>query len=192
MRHHDQPAPLGRHERFTIAHEIAHYLILNESAVLPKREAEYWLLEELCNRFASTLLIPRSLVAGISEPRSAAELADAVNSLARAAQVTAEPAARALVPNVQTPIATGTFHLDPLVSTKRLGFRGWWAENRPWWGGRGGRRLAVYVDHPLAPVLETMQAMRRGQTATPEIEGASSTLLRLRSRGTASFAAVLF
>jgi hypothetical protein len=115
----------------------------------------------------------------------------AVNRVARSAGVSAEPAARALVARSEAPIALGTFLLDPNPATRRLGFRGWWVENRAWWGGRGGRRLAVYVDHPLAPALEAMRSLRPGQMAAPRLDGADRTTLRRRRGRAASFAAML-
>jgi hypothetical protein len=191
MRRHARPAPLSGQERFTIAHELGHYLLLKHVNFRPQREAEYWLGEDLCNHFASRLLLPSSLLAGSAEPTSAVGLAAAVEDLATRALVTHEPAARALVGQLKTPVALGTFLLDPLASTRRLGFRGWWVENRSWWGGRGGRRLAVYADHALASVLETMRQIGRGQTATVAVPGAATTFLCRRTGRTASFAALL-
>jgi hypothetical protein len=191
MRRDARPAPLNGHERFTIAHELGHYLLLRHADFRPQRRAEYWLGEEICNQFASRLLIPTILVTQDSEPTSAAGLAAAVNALAARALVTAEPAARALVAQLKTPVALGTFLLDPLATTRRLGFRGWWVENRSWWGGRGGRRLAVYADHALASVLETMRSLGSGQTAVVEVPGAATAFLRRRTRRTASFTALL-
>jgi hypothetical protein len=191
MRLHNRRAPISGHERFTIAHELGHYVLLRETQFRPRRDAEYWLGEQLCNHFASRLLIPPRLLSDISEPATAAELAAAVNEVATRAAVTAEPAARALVGCLATPVASGSFRLDPLSSTRRLGFRGWWGENREWWGGRGGRRLAVYASHPLAPVLETMRQMKSEQTANPALAGAASTFLRRRRGPHASFTALL-
>jgi hypothetical protein len=174
-----------------VAHELGHYLLLKDTTFRPQREADYWLGESLCNHFASRLLIPRQLLVGIREPSSCAELAAAVNAIARAAGVTHEPAARAVAAHLATPVALGTFRLEPRASTGRLGFRGWWVENRCWWAAGGGRRLAVYADHALAPVLQRMRFMRPGQTATPDLAGAISTLLRRRSGILASFSALL-
>lgn len=191
MRRHSRPAPLSAHERFTVAHELGHFLLLRHAGFRPEREAEYWLGEDVCNHFASKLLIPAALLMDSAEPVGAAELAAAVSALAVRAAVTAEPAARALVARLETPVALGTFLLDPLDSTRRLGFRGWWVENRSWWGGRGGRRLAVYADHALASVLNAMPQMRRGQATTVAVPGAAATFLRRRTSRTASFAALL-
>jgi hypothetical protein len=191
MRRDARPAPLSGHERFTIAHELGHYLLLRHANFRPQRRAEYWLGEEVCNQFASRLLIPTNLVAGSTEPTTAAGLAAAVNALAKRALVTPEPAARALVAWLETPVALGTFLLDPLATTRRLGFRGWWVENRSWWGGRGGRRLAIYADHALASVFEKMRGIGSGQTATVDVPGAATAFLRRRTHRTASFAALL-
>jgi Predicted Zn peptidase len=191
MRSHSRAAPVSADERFTIAHELGHYVLMRDTTFRARREADYWLGEELCNRFASKLLIPERAVAGLGEPGSSRELAASVCAVARRAGVTFEPAARALVGFISAPVAIGTFRLDPFPPTRRLGFRGWWVENRAWWGARGGRRLAVYVDHALAPVLVRMRAMCASETASPALVGACSTRLR-RSGGTAaSFAALL-
>jgi hypothetical protein len=182
---------IAPHERFTIAHELGHYVLLQESDFRPQRRAEYWLGERLCHHFASRLLIRSSLLDEVGEPENAPDLTLAVNLVAGRASVTAEPAARAIVERIARPVALGTFLLDPLPSTNRLGFRGWWVENRPWWAARGGRRLAVYHDHPLAPALRAMARIVPGQTASPELSGAFSTMLRRRTIRSASFAALL-
>jgi hypothetical protein len=191
MRSHGRCAPLSPQERFTIAHELGHYILMRDTVFRPQRDADYWLGEQLCNRFASQLLIPDSLLDKLVEPRSSRELAAAVTLVAGTASVTFEPAARAIASRLATPIAIGTFSLDPLVRTERLGFRGWWVENQAWWGARGGRRLAVYADHALAPVLRRMRSMRPGQTDSPQLEGAHSTRLRRGPGPRASFTALL-
>jgi hypothetical protein len=191
MRRQRRPAPIEAFERFTIAHELGHYVLATQTGHRPRRESEYWLCESLCNEFASELLMPPRLFSSLEEPACAADLAAMVNRVAQRAGVTAEPAARAVVRHLATPIALGTLRLDPLPSTSRLGFRGWWAENRPWHGGHGGRRLAVRVNHPLAPILTTMSRLVRGETAEPELSGAASAFLRRRAGSSANFAALL-
>ncbi len=182
---------LKRHERFTVAHELGHYVLLKETSFRAQRDADYWLGEALCNQFASALLIQDDLLADLVEPGSSAELAEAVGRVARAAGVTHEPAARAIAARLQTPVALGSFRLDPWPKTERLGYRGWWIENRRWWGAGGGRRLAVYTDHALAPVLRKMCIMRPGQAEPLDLAGAQSARLR-RSTGTvATFSALL-
>lgn len=191
MRGHSRTAPIAPHERFTIAHELGHLVLRQEADFRPQRRAEYWLGEQLCQHFASHLLIGSELLDRVVEPESTEELTAAVNWVARRAQVSPEPAARALIERIERPVAIGTFLLDPLRATQRLGFRAWWVENRRWWAARGGRRLAVYRDHPLAPALDAMAQIELGETASPELSGASSTFLRRRSARSASFTALL-
>jgi len=191
MRPRGPSGDISPQERFTIAHELGHLILMRETPFRIQRDADYWLAEELCNRFASGLLIPQRLLSDLAEPRSSTELAASVSEVARMAAVTFEPAARAVAARFATPVAIGAFHLDPLERTRRLGFRGWWVENRSWWGGRGGRRLAVYADHALAPVLQRMPAMRPGETASPQLDGARSTRLRRSPGPRASFTALL-
>jgi hypothetical protein len=191
MRGDVRPAPLAPHERFTIAHELGHLVLLQEANFRPGRRAEYWLGEALCQHFASRLLIGAELLDRVPQPGSTEELVAAVNWVACHAEVTAEPAARALIERIERPVAIGTFELAPLERTRRLGFRGWWVENRRWWAARGGRRLAVYRDHPLAPALDAMARIGPGEQASPELSGARSTLLRRRNRRRASFTALL-
>ncbi len=52
MRRHRRPAPISPHERFTVAHELGHWVLARRSSFRIEREADYWLGEELCNRFA--------------------------------------------------------------------------------------------------------------------------------------------
>lgn len=191
MRKHDRPRPITRPERFTIAHELGHFVLQQESNFRPRRRAEYWLGESLCDHFASRLLIREQMLEGLQTPRTTTDLMELVNEVARAAEVTAEPAAKALTGFIEQPIAVGTFLLDPRPSTKRLGFRAWWSENRPWWGARGGRRLAVYADHPLAPVLREIARLEPWQATATDVDGARSALIRRRWGRWAAFAALL-
>ena len=186
-----RPHPITARERFTIAHEIGHHVLEQETGFRATRRAEYWLGERLCQQFASRLLIRRSFLEEARPCDSSAALMAAVNEVARRAKVSPEPAARALVAEIDEPVAVGAFVLDPLQSTNRLGFRAWWAENRKWWAAGGGRRLAVYTDHPLAPALREMVRLRPWQLGSPVLTGARSTTLRRRGLRWAAFAALL-
>lgn len=191
MRDDRDPHPITARERFTIAHEIGHHVLEQETGFRATRRAEYWLGERLCQQFASRLLIRRSFLEEAGRCDSSAALMGAVNEIARHAKVSPEPAARALVAEIDEPVALGAFLLDPLRSTNRLGFRAWWAENRKWWGAGGGRRLAVYADHPLAPALREMSQLRPWQLGAPRLAGARSTTLRRRGGRWGTFAALL-
>ena len=45
-------------QRFTVAHELAHLLLLRRGVPQPSSESEYWILEEACDRLALLLLVP--------------------------------------------------------------------------------------------------------------------------------------
>jgi hypothetical protein len=192
FRHGNLGAALSRGERFTVAHELGHLVAAREVDFTPRRRAEYWRLEQLCNEFAGRVLVPRHLWRDLlGPPHDAPELAAAVNALANRAGVSAEAAARRFVPCVERPVAVGGLRIDPSVSTGRLGFRTWWVECRPWCGGRGGNRQAIYEDHVLAPVLRDLVRLPGQQSTSPTVQGTSSTWLRRRAHTTGSFAAVL-
>ena len=45
-------------ERFIVAHELAHLLMLRHGVSRPASDQEYWILEEVCDRLATRLLVP--------------------------------------------------------------------------------------------------------------------------------------
>ena len=49
----------GPTERFTMAHELAHLMLVQQEVSNPISEEEYWTLEEVCDRLARTLLVPQ-------------------------------------------------------------------------------------------------------------------------------------
>jgi hypothetical protein len=136
-------------------------------------------------------LIPRPYLASLGEPQDADALGAMVNVIARTAGVSAEPAARALSAQLETPTAIGEIQISPLKSTRRLGFRTWWVENRSWLGRSGLRRLAIYADDPLAPAIRALQGERLGSRTNLSIGGSSSAYLRRRRLDAGAFAAVI-
>jgi hypothetical protein len=53
---------IGSFERFCIAHELAHYLLILAFSATPQNKNEYWKHEELCDDFARHLLVPARYV----------------------------------------------------------------------------------------------------------------------------------
>lgn len=54
----------GVQERFSVAHELAHWVLWCRLGILPSSTADYWRHEELCNEFAAKVLVsPGSLEA---------------------------------------------------------------------------------------------------------------------------------
>lgn len=53
---------LGVQERFSIAHELAHWVLWCRLGILPSSTSDYWQQEKLCNEFAARILVsPNSL-----------------------------------------------------------------------------------------------------------------------------------
>lgn len=50
-------------ERFIIAHEIGHLLLIRKFSLNPKDEGDYWQIENLCDYFARKLLLPNDYMA---------------------------------------------------------------------------------------------------------------------------------
>ena len=55
----DGNGPLCPSERFSIAHELAHWVIWCRHGIVPSGRRDYWLQERLCNDFAAQLLVSR-------------------------------------------------------------------------------------------------------------------------------------
>jgi hypothetical protein len=49
-------------ERFCVAHEVGHFLLLRGFKALPQTKSEYWKHEDLCDDFARHLLIPKEAI----------------------------------------------------------------------------------------------------------------------------------
>jgi hypothetical protein len=62
-----QNEPFTRSERFLIAHELGHLLLLQSGAGNPSGRAEYWKVERLCDAFARRLLVPERAATQIVE-----------------------------------------------------------------------------------------------------------------------------
>jgi Zn-dependent peptidase ImmA (M78 family) len=64
-----QEAVLSARERFSIAHEIAHWVIWRRFGSLPSSGTEYWWHETVCNEFAAGLLVPMATLQQFLEKR---------------------------------------------------------------------------------------------------------------------------
>lgn len=53
---------LSARDRFSIAHEFAHYVIWKAHGYTPRGEKDYWVHEMLCDQFAGRLLVPPIVV----------------------------------------------------------------------------------------------------------------------------------
>lgn len=83
--------------RFTLAHEIAHYMIEQEWRFRPHSGSDYWALERVCDQAASELLLPDSLVSRCEDSLPAAHvLFDQADRLAKLGEVSYQAACRRL------------------------------------------------------------------------------------------------
>lgn len=143
---------LSNQERYTIAHEISHYLVEAWFGFRPSTSGEYWALEEVCDEFADRLLVSDQLLAGLDPNLSAHQLVGTVKRLARRAGAPPKATAKRVIQTRRDACAALGIRLDPLQSSGRMGWIEWVAENRPW---IGTQRRAIYDDAPLAAALES-------------------------------------
>lgn len=92
--------PLSSRERFTVAHEIGHYVVEDKLGIHPGCRGEYWGLEDVCNEFAARVLMPDWALEPYLEggTNTALGLYQAVQDLMRRANVSMVAASRRLVP----------------------------------------------------------------------------------------------
>lgn len=100
----DPEATLPR-QRFTIAHELGHYLVAARLGFRPGSVRDYWMLEAECQAFAAAVLAPPEAVAAALTPApdSAAEVAAAIDRLAADTGLALEAAARRIVEVLDRP-----------------------------------------------------------------------------------------
>jgi len=82
-------------ERFTVAHELGHSLLIKQFSWNPLAGDDFHACERLCNLFAGALLVPDSVLTKI-EIKSAADTISSVLFLSRVYQVSRHVAARRL------------------------------------------------------------------------------------------------
>lgn len=144
----DQPP---RRQRFTLAHEVVHFLIRSDDELLSELhewyqgedlEAE---LESLCNVGAAEMLLPREIVAARLSKRGVAPRL--VPDLAESHQVSEEVAAIALAERSSTPlmiVIAGAKPLRVFFSARSSGFR-----------AQLPRGKMIEREHPLSIVYDT-------------------------------------
>ena len=116
-------------QRFTIAHEIGHYLLLDDCGMRssPANNSEYFRIEKLCNRFAGALLVDSSLLerALWNDPyRICAQIA----KVASICVVSVEVVARECIYNGLEAVVgcTGVIKDKPVLDWGYCSFDGFW------------------------------------------------------------------
>lgn len=89
--------PLTR-ARFTVAHEIGHFLIDRATSYRPATKSDYWKLEALCDAFAGTVLLPDVCMPTLetSGAVSPVQLLSALGNLTKQGGLSLEATARRL------------------------------------------------------------------------------------------------
>jgi hypothetical protein len=152
---------LSDRERFTVAHELGHAIVEDGIAVNPNRTAEYWALEEVCDQFASKLLMPHSEVCWrqrhITGPAS---LIDQITALAAASLTSVNAAARRLLDQMDNGSAWGVSSFTRSKSGDKVVPVRWVAGNEEY-----GLRTGSYAhsDNPLYQFLEQSSYHSNGE-----------------------------
>jgi hypothetical protein len=182
-------------QRYTIAHEIGHYLIEARVGFRPGSPREYWMVEELCQVFAANLLCPRRLIeeALSSRPRTPADLLFASDWLMAAASLSIEAAVRRVVETIDIPVAVGALSIEredvARPAKPRIGTLMWLHANRSWIPP--GRGQSIRKDHVLNRVLAEARQLPIGGRAAVELPGAESASVERRGQAFSLMAAVL-
>jgi hypothetical protein len=182
VRQEPRDAELTQRDRFTIAHEIGHYLVAARFSFKPQSNREYWALEEVCNDFARLLLAPRAALAQVlsNEPSSARHLAQMAQSLSELAQISLEPAARRITGELRRRVFVSFLEVDRGDSTEPDALVLWTVQNYPW--GPKGRNKKLDPTEPLAAAVPAARELRHRESAELTITATSSAWVQRRGR----------
>lgn len=180
-------------QRFTIAHEIGHYLIEARVGFRPGTTREYWMLEDACQAFAADLLSPASFVDACVSPRPSHPdaLFEPLESLMAATELSLEACSRRIVETIDGATAIAAIDLpgsDPRDGACGSGTLGWLHANRTWI--RHGRGQRIGTAHALGAAMTTIQGLAVGERASRTLD--QGHLASLERRGPSFGLAVIF
>jgi len=150
-------------ERFVIAHELGHLILLRNGAPKPFGASEYWKLEEVCNDFARRLLINEEAInerLGRGD-YSASSLLKICAGLALDAKVPWSAAAYRISESLPD---TGFFRLEPKQYGLKIVVSTFANKDRTGWIGSGKK---VRQKDPLYKVLFEIKGMPGAQGQIP-------------------------
>lgn len=167
--------------RFTVAHELGHYLVESRLDFRPTTSREYWMLEDECQAFAAALLAPdtavgRAIGDWAGEPSG---LIDAVARLASAAGIAVECAARRIVEYVEPPTVLALIDLGESAGSPGAASVAWLHGSEGTLSAGRGRRIRAH--DALAAVLVTARATPAGDRSSVEMESGPAVVLRHRN-----------
>jgi hypothetical protein len=170
-------------QRFTIAHELGHYLVEATTGFRPTKRRDYWALESECQAFAAVLLAPEAVVreclaVGGGEPGA---LFDVVIDLAARTGLSLEGAARRLIEVTGSPMAIASLRLDGRPSRRAIASIGWCH------GVHGmedvGRGRVIRRDHALWPVVTAIREVPVGACCEVNFGGGARAIVRREPHG---------
>jgi IrrE N-terminal-like domain len=170
-------ARLSDRERFTVAHEIGHFLLFRNGVPPPQSRSEYWQLEELCNVFAGQLLIADFELEQFFPARrssSATQLLLLTKQLARRLLVSFEVSARRVTEWV---VGSALMRAHVISKDRPIVVIQWITESRPWLGAGRGKHLPA--DHPLTQLV--LNQSRRPQMINESAVSLDATVASQRS-----------
>lgn len=154
--------------RFTLAHELGHWVLETWGAERPGSRREYWAREAECNAFAAALLIPGAAVDYIVRPRpaTAGELYSRLRLVAERARVSTETACRRALSDL--PSAAVWEARDAPSDRRDLAGVIRWAQGAEHFGMRRG--VHVHGDHRVAGLLQSAAALRPGSVVERHLD----------------------
>jgi hypothetical protein len=180
-------------QRYTIAHELGHFMVEANVGFFPTNRAAYWMLEDVCQAFAGEVLSPSTLVRDLlaSVSQTPTGLLDAIPALIERTDLSLEAAARRLID--AAPWSAGLVALDLRPRQGLDGASGqsaavrWIHASGPWVTAGRGRKFGPR--HPLWPLVAAARAGRVGGRAPVIVDSATAAVVERRS-STLALAAV--
>jgi Zn-dependent peptidase ImmA (M78 family) len=159
--HSDRPTLQSNpRARFTVAHELGHWVLETWGVDRPSSRREYWAREADCNAFAAALLVPRPAVDYALRPRptTPGELYSRLRLVAERARVSSETTCRRIL--AEMPAATVWEARDaPQGRDDLIGVVAW-AHGAEHLGMRRG--VHVREEHQVAGLLRGARELRPG------------------------------
>jgi IrrE N-terminal-like domain len=179
-------------QRYTIAHELGHYVVEAWTGYRPITRRDYWMLEAACQRFAAELLAPRQAVEsamGAATP-SPETVIEATDRLIAMTGLSLEAAARRVIDTAAFPVAALAFRLPNDGSPSRQFAQVLWIRsNHPWIQSARGR--LIRKDHPLRAAARASASLDPGESGALDLPGATSSLMARRQGGLVLIGAML-
>lgn len=155
----------NRRQNFTLAHELAHWLVDQLDEVydwLAEQNEAAKILETLCDRIAQELLIPNNTIAGVLQGNalSARGLVDLI-AASRASRPACAIALSARMPQAGAVVIIDRYTQAVTFSSVRLDPERGWPSGVPWTG------QTIPAGHPLAGLTDDGSLRRRSYWPTP-------------------------